>query len=131
MDTQDQAAPLVSVTFVASASPYHEGDIAGFVEAEAKAYVDNGKAVYTVAEQATEGELAQAGDELQLDAAQADVTVDDPVPAAQDEALADEAAAQAELAVLPAEPAAEAEAQPAPEPAEAAPAAKPAPARRK
>lgn len=47
MDKQDQAAPLVSVTFIGSASPYHEGDLAGFRADEAKAYVDNGKAVYT------------------------------------------------------------------------------------
>lgn len=125
MDTQDQAAPLVSVTFVASASPYHEGDIAGFPANEAKVYVDNGMAVYTAAEQ------AQAGDELPLESAQADVTVDDPVPPAQDEVPAEAEAAQAELAAQPAEPAAKADAEPTPDPAETAPAAKPAPARRK
>lgn len=47
MDKQDQAAPLVSVTFIGSASPYHEGDLAGFPADEAQAYVDKGKAVFT------------------------------------------------------------------------------------
>jgi hypothetical protein len=37
---------LVSVKFIGSASPYHAGDQAGFVAAEAKALVDKGVAEY-------------------------------------------------------------------------------------
>lgn len=38
---------LVSVTFKASASPYHKGDVAGFDEDTAKRLVDAGVADYT------------------------------------------------------------------------------------
>ena len=47
MDQDKKTEPLVSVTFIASSSPYHPPDVAGFPAAEAKALVDAGKAQYT------------------------------------------------------------------------------------
>lgn len=43
----EQTKALVSITFIGSASPYHEGDVAGFPSAEARQYVDKGVAEYT------------------------------------------------------------------------------------
>ena len=43
---------LVSVTFTGSASPYHEGDVAGFPASEARQYIDKGVAEYTDEEDA-------------------------------------------------------------------------------
>lgn len=97
MENQDKAAPLVSVTFLKSASPYHEGDLAGFVVAEAKAYVDKGLAVYT--EQSSPAEPAASADKVAADDQPADVVADatpegEPVQAAADQS-AEEAPAPA------------------------------------
>ena len=61
---------LVSVTFIASASPYHADDVAGFPAAEAKAYVDKQLARYTDEAQAASAENAglAAGAQVQTTA---------------------------------------------------------------
>ena len=61
----DNSTP-VSITFTASASPYHKGDVAGFPAKEAKAYVDKRVARYTDEELGqTEEALEEARAELQ------------------------------------------------------------------
>lgn len=93
MENQDKAAPLVSVTFLKSASPYHEGDLAGFVAAEAKAYVDKGLAVYT--EQASPAEPAASADMVAAADQPADVVADATPEGEPEQTAADQSAEEA------------------------------------
>lgn len=70
MDQDKTIVPLVSVTFIASSSPYHPPDVAGFPKHEADALVKAGKARYT--EQAGDDADRSEADRLAAEQAEAD-----------------------------------------------------------